>query len=164
MLYESDNAFVPLEKEIKAIKDYLLLEKTKLKNKLEIDIAIKGETRSKMIVPLLLFPFIENSFSFFANTNLETAWINLEFHVENNELTMKLIHGKTNDLAFVSSNRHALEKATKRLEFFYAGNYELKTTVEPEIMMTNLKIVLHENIEETHPKINPNKETMYAAI
>jgi hypothetical protein len=164
MLYESDNAFVPLEKEIKAIKDYLLLEKTKLGDRLEIDIAVKGETGSKVIVPLLLFPFIESSFLFFADRNLETTWINLEFYIEKTELTMKLIHGKTNDLGVVSPHQSSLGKAMKRLEFFYAGNYELKTTVEPEMMMIHLKIVLSGDTEEIRAKININKETMYAAV
>ncbi len=95
MLYDSENALVPLEKEIKTIKDYLLLQKTKMGDGLEIDIAIQGDGSRKFIVPLLLFPFVENSFSYFGNNKLETAWINLQFLIENTELTMKLIQGKT---------------------------------------------------------------------
>jgi len=159
MLYDSDNAFVPLGKEIKTIKDYLALEKTKLGEQLEIDVAIRGEIDSTKIVPLLLFPFIENSFAFFGNTQLERAWINLELQIENMQLTMRLIHGKTMELETGPS----LEKALKRLEFFYAGNYELKTTVEPEIMMTHLRVSLHENGQQSQPNRYTKKESLYAA-
>ena|SRR5215207_4325439 len=163
-LYESDNTLVPLEKEIKAIKDYLVLEKTKMGNRLEIDIAVKGVVSSKMIVPLLLFPFIENSFSYFGNKKLERAWINLEFQVENSELTMKLIHGKTIDPITTSTNGSTLDKSTKRLEFFYPGNYELKTTVEPEMMMTSLTILLEETANEQVNGMYISEQMAYATI
>src|SRR4030095_9608558 len=59
ILYECDNNLVLLEKEIRVIKDYLVLEKTKMGNQLEIDVAVKGKTGTKMIAPLILFSFIE---------------------------------------------------------------------------------------------------------
>jgi sensor histidine kinase YesM len=164
LLYESNNAFVPLEKEIKTIKDYLILEKTRMGNRLEMDIAAKGETADKMIAPLLLLPFIENSFLYIANKNLERTWINLEFQIGNNEFTMKLIHGKTIEHTRSSSNINAMAKAIKRLDFFYQGNYELKTTVEPEIMMTYLKIVLKESENETPNRGYSHEQQTYAAV
>ncbi len=164
MLYESDNSLVLLQKEIKTIKDYLVLEKTQLGDQLEIDIAVKGDTESKMIVPLLLFPFIENCFLFFGNKKLERLWINLEFQVEGRELTMRLIHGKTSDSINEPAEKNGLEKAIKQLDFFYGGNYELKTTVEPEMMMVCLKVVLHEKPVDLKPRLNNNKETIYAAL
>jgi LytS/YehU family sensor histidine kinase len=148
MLYECDNKLVLLEKEIKIIKDYLIVEKTKMGNNWEIDIAVKGETGKKMIVPLLLFSFIENSFSYMNSKELETNWINVEFQTEATEVTMKLIHGKNSEHSISPANENAVAKAVKRLDFFYPGNYELKTTIEPEIMMTSLRIVLDESINE----------------
>jgi LytS/YehU family sensor histidine kinase len=124
------------------------VEKTKMGNNWEIDIAVKGETSKKMIVPLLLFSFIENSFSYMNNKELETSWINLEFQSEPTEFTMKLIHGKNIEHSVSPANENAIANAVKRLDFFYPGNYELKTTVEPEIMMTSLKIVLEESVNE----------------
>jgi hypothetical protein len=162
MLYESDNSRVLLEKEIKTIKDYLALEKIRLGDKLELDIALKGDARSKKIVPLLLFPFIENCFTYFGNKKLETAWINLEFQIENAELTMKLIHGKTIDATIDTVDGNNLEKAIKRLQFFYAGNFELKTAIEPEMMMIHLKISLDENTDKFQSIVYTDKEVEYA--
>ena len=95
MLYDCENKFVSLEKEIKVIKDYLVLQKTIMGNRLEIDLAVKGEPDNKMIAPLLLFSFIENSFLYVNNKNLELNWINLEFQIEPAAFSLKLIHGKT---------------------------------------------------------------------
>jgi sensor histidine kinase YesM len=147
ILYECDNSLVPLEKEIKTAKSFLLLKKTTMGDRLEIDLAEKGETTGKMIAPLLLFSFLENSFSYIGNKRLEKNWINLEFQIEQNDLTMKLIHGKAAESQPGSENEVATANAVKRLKLFYAGRYELKTTIEPEMMMTSLKISLEESVE-----------------
>ncbi len=164
ILYECDDKLVLLEKEIKVIKDYLVLEKTRMGNRLEIDVAIKGEPGSKMIAPLLLFSFIENSFLYIADKKLEQNWINLEFQIETTGVTMKLIHGKTTEPLVPSANENGIAKAMKRLDFFYPGNYELKTTVEPEIMMTNLRIMLDESMNENENSIHISEEMIYATV
>lgn len=162
ILYESDNKVIPLEKEINVIKDYLVLEKTRMGDRLELDLAVKGEPGNKMITPLLLFSFVENSFSYIGNKKLETNWINLEFQIEDNEITMKLIHGKTDDPAELSANENTIAKAMKRLDFYYPGNYELKTTIEPEIMMTYLRIIFAESKHENQNNIYTTEQIIYA--
>jgi len=169
ILYECDNKLVHLEKEIKVIKDYLVLEKNRMGNRLEIDVAVKGETGTRMIVPLLLFSFIENGFLYIADKKLERNWINLEFQIETNEITMKLIHGKATEPLVLPANENAIAKAIKRLNFFYPGNYELRTTVESEIMMTNLRIVLDKSMIENaadgqEKSIHISEEMIYAAV
>jgi two-component system LytT family sensor kinase len=164
ILYECDNKLVLLEKEIKVIKDYLVLEKNRMGNRLEIDLAVKGETGDKMIAPLLLFSFIENCFSYIGNKKLEANWINLEFQIETNEVTMRLIHGKAAEPLVQSTDENAIAKAMKRLDFFYPGNYELKTTVEPEIMMTYLRIVLDESVNENENSIYTPEQMAYATV
>jgi len=164
ILYECDQNLAPLKKEINAIRDYLALEKTRLGNKLELDIAVKGETGEHLIAPLLLFSFIENSFSHLSNKRLQQVWINLEFQIEENEFTMKLIHGKSNELSFESEIKNTIDKALKRLDFFYPEKYELKTTIEPDVMMTYLKIVLGE-AETTYENSNqPTQQLSYATV
>jgi LytS/YehU family sensor histidine kinase len=144
MIYDSDHSRVPLEKEIRMIKDYLVLEKVRMGNRLELDIAVKGEISGAMITPLLLFSFVENCVSYISNKNLETGWMNLEFQIARGELVMKIIHGKTNEPLPEATNENAIAGIRKRLDFFYPGKYELKTTVEPEVIMINLKIVLQD--------------------
>ena len=162
MIYDSDHNRVPLEKEIKMIKDYLVLEKVRMGNRLELDIAVKGEIPGAMITPLLLFSFVENSVSYISNNKLETAWINLEFQIARGELIMKIIHGKTNEPLSEASYENAKPGIRKRLDFFYPGRYELKTTVEPEVIMINLKIML-QDVSDTVTN-NTNKEEQFAYV
>ncbi len=113
---------------------------------------------------MLLFPFVENSFSYCGNNKLETAWINLQFLIENSELTMKLIHGKTDEPPLNTSVESSLAKAIKRLDFFYPGEYDLKSTIEPEIMVTTLKIKLQETMKATPNNIYLMQNYPYAAV
>jgi hypothetical protein len=115
-----------------------------------------------MIAPLLLFSFIENSFSYVDNKNMERNWINLEFQVDPSELTMKLIHGKTSEPSVRSVNENGIVKARKHLDFFYPGNYELKTTVEPEMMMTYLRIVLDDSVDDNAPLLDSEENGIYS--
>jgi hypothetical protein len=131
-------------------------------NRLEIDIAEKGKVKGQMIAPLILLPFIENSFSSIDNKKLEKNWINLEFQVEPTVFMMKLIHGKAIDLQVHPPIDDVVSKTIKRLDYFYADRYQLKTTVEPEMMMTSLKIILNEASQEEK---NIDKEQLtYAAF
>jgi hypothetical protein len=163
-LYESDNTLVTLEKEINLIKDYIAMEKTRMGTRLEMDIAVKGETGGKMIPPLLLLPFIENSFSYCDNKKLERSWINLELRIENNEFAMKLIVGKPDEAMALQADGNGLAKVQKRLEILYPGRYELKTIIEPEIMMTHLKILLEGSIEDWQNSTNTNDPKSYATV
>jgi LytS/YehU family sensor histidine kinase len=47
ILYESDQSEVPLEKELKMIKDYMALQKIRMSNQLEVSMAVKGDARAR---------------------------------------------------------------------------------------------------------------------
>lgn len=94
-LYECNDALVRLEKEIKMLKDYMMLEKIRYGDKLEINMQVKGETGHQMIAPLLLLNFIENSFRQCNDTIMEQLWINAEINVQDGIFFMQLLNGKS---------------------------------------------------------------------
>ncbi|MCF8364330.1 MAG: histidine kinase, partial [Bacteroidales bacterium] len=57
MLYDCYAAFVPLEKEVQLLNDYLDLEKIRYQNELKTDFDVNGRIAGKQIAPLLLLPF-----------------------------------------------------------------------------------------------------------
>ncbi len=140
LLYECDEAKVALEKEISMMKEYMLLEKEKYGNKLELEIVIRGNMDHQMIAPLLLLPFIENSFKH-CNSETEQPWINLDINVENEVLSMKLLNGV--DPMAGDQTLPELTNIERRLQLLYPGKHELKRYIEQEIYVVLLKIVLH---------------------
>src|SRR4029078_3784733 len=65
MRYVTDDAnedFVSLEKELDSISNYVSLQRLRLGNKATINFIIEGDIHDKQIAPLILMPFVENTF------------------------------------------------------------------------------------------------------
>ena len=143
LLYECDDAWVNLNKELHMMREYMSMEKIRHDEQLEMEIQIKGNAGDKTIAPLLLLPFIENSFSQ-CKGNVEQPWINLEITIEKNMLTMKLMNGVDPNIKPQGVEAPDIINVEKRLRLLYPGNYELKMYAEQEIYMTLLRINLAE--------------------
>jgi len=153
-LYESDQSEVPLEKELKMIKDYMALQKIRMNNQLEVSLSVKGDARNKMIAPLLLLPFLENSLSYCDYQKLEKTWISIDIKIEDDELFFKLVNGKSADqLSPVAPFENGMSSVYKRLQALYPEKNELKMHTEPEVMMTYLKLNLISQLPSTGRKI-----------
>jgi LytS/YehU family sensor histidine kinase len=77
---------VLLEKELKVLTDYIALEKVRYGEGLDIQIDVKGDYKNVMITPLLMIPFVENSFKHGASKILKHPWIKLIIHIEGKHL------------------------------------------------------------------------------
>jgi sensor histidine kinase YesM len=151
LLYECDEQRVPLEKELTIMKEYMALEKARYRGKLDLEIVIKGELNDKKIAPLLLLPFIENSFKH-CSKQIEQPWINLEVSIENEILSMKLLNGVA--LTATDVSIHEIKNIEKRLQLLYPGKHELKKYIEHEIYVVLLKIDLSETTKNETARTN----------
>ncbi len=62
MLYESENAQIPLEKELTYLENYIELQKVRFEEDVEINLNTEGEATAQIIEPMLMIPFVENAF------------------------------------------------------------------------------------------------------
>lgn len=147
LLYECDESKVSLEKEISMMKEYMTLERERYGNRLELEIVIKGNMHQKQIAPLLLLPFLENSFKH-CNSETEQPWINLEISIENEILSMKLLNGVAPKT--VDASLQETKNIEKRLQLLYPGKHELKKYIEQEIYFVLLKIDLNDRPAGEH--------------
>ena len=146
MLYECDQQFVALEKEIAMMKNYIALEKLRLNDAIEMELTVRGVMTDQMIAPFLLLPFIENSFKHSTGVT-EQSWINMDISLDQHSFCMKLANGmlpETNNGQLVSEN--SLANVQKRLNLIYPQKHELKIRREPEMLIVLLKIQLAETI------------------
>jgi sensor histidine kinase YesM len=166
MLYECEAPKVKLEREISMIKEYLVLEKIRQGDRLELTFQVKGEQDGKLICPLLLFPFVDNSLSYCANQGLEQAWINLEITIDGHDLIMKLINGLPSAQdGETSVGEKNLLNVQKRLSLLYPGRHELKINAEQELLMTHLNLTLEEALPQNHSQTQSNNIALsHAAI
>jgi hypothetical protein len=161
LLYECDDSKVPLEKELSIMKQYMALEKARQGDRLELETIVKGEMKYSQIAPLLLLPFIENSFKH-CGKEAEQPWVYLEIRIENETLTMKLINGVA--AGYTDNSGNEIMNVEKRLQLLYPGKHELKRYVENEIYIVLLKMSLGENVQHpVHKDINGHElKTVYA--
>ncbi|MGK2862971.1 MAG: sensor histidine kinase, partial [Chitinophagaceae bacterium] len=166
MLYECDASKVKLEKEILMLKEYMSLEKIRQGDRLEMTFQINGNLNGQMISPLLLLPFIDNSFSFSNNEFVEKAWVNLDITVDGKHLSMKLINGMPAGLPDGSLHtEESLANVQKRLQLLYPGRHELKINAEQEMLMIHLNLKLEEPIPESQGTVETTKTVLsYAGI
>ena len=62
MLYQSEDAQVPLDKEIGYLENYVELQRIRFGEDVDIRLHIEGDTNSHVIEPMLMIPFVENAF------------------------------------------------------------------------------------------------------
>jgi len=143
ILHEGSKPAVPLDKELKMIEDYMLLEQIRYGDRLDINQELPAETNGLTIAPLLLLPFVENCFKHGTSQMLEQAWIRLAIDIDGNTLKMTLINAK---VPVKDENKTdsgiGISNVRKRLELLYPGKHELTIREEEDVFIVKLTIEL----------------------
>ncbi|MBK6365117.1 MAG: histidine kinase [Saprospiraceae bacterium] len=149
MLYECNEKEVFLEKEINYMHNYLELEKLRHGAKMDINFEVIGDLKDQKIAPLLLMPFIENSFKHGINTQLNTGFVSLVIHVNDGELTMNLKNSKAPSLPKIKDKKSGgigLTNVKRRLQILYPKTHELKIEESPFDYKIFLSLTLIESL------------------
>ena len=163
MINECDEKLVPLEKELNLVKDYMGLEKVRYGKRLDMQVAIHGDFENKMIAPLLMIPFIENSFKHGTSQMLQHPWIKLEITTVKNQLFFKLTNSKPSIAASNSQNKGiGLLNVKKRLELLYPGKHQLDVSSTKEMFTVNMQLVLEDSAFDKNKVDIANKAIAYA--
>lgn len=123
-LYEMNDEWVPIEKELKYLRDYFELQRLRKEIGYTLEFKEGPGLHGFSIAPLLLIPFIENAFKHISHfkekenyikVSLEKTGDHFEFHIENSTQppTQNLEGGI------------GLQNVKRRLELLYPGKYEL---------------------------------------
>lgn len=151
ILSEGSKAHVPLEKELKMIRDYINLEKVRYGNKLDLHMSLPADTNDLQIAPLILLPFVENCFKHGASKFLRNPWINLKIELEDNVMFMKLMNGKDDDKNhLIPVSGTGIPNVQMRLNLLYPGKHDLQISNEKNVYVVNLKLeLMKQNKEQT---------------
>ena len=78
---DTNKDYIPLEREVGFIRDYIDLQKLRLSENMNLEISLYGDTGNKKIAPLILMSFIENVFKYGVTTR-EPATISIKLEAE----------------------------------------------------------------------------------
>ena len=96
-----------------------------------------------MIAPLLLLPFVENSFKHGTSEIIEQPWISMDLRVSDNVLNFKLINGKAKGKEnSVASSSVGLLNVKKRLSLLYPDAHNLVLTEDDDTFIASLMVQL----------------------
>ncbi len=142
MINDCDAPLVPLEKELKMLKDYIELEKVRYGNRLNIQIDIPDGYNNKMITPLLMIPFVENSFKHGTSKMLKDPWIKLFIQADEDVLHFTLTNSKPADEIVNVKGGIGLNNVKKRLGLLYPFNHLLTIESSVNTFTVNMQIPL----------------------
>lgn len=144
MLYDSNQPTVPVQRELQCIEDYIELEKLRYQDNLSVSINVQEQVRGLAIVPLSLFPFVENSFKHGASEQISEAWINIDLSVFKNDFIFKIENSKGVRLNHTNGHGIGLTNVKRRLELLYGSRHKLQIIEGDERYLVVLKIFLTE--------------------
>ncbi|MBI1781892.1 MAG: histidine kinase [Sphingobacteriales bacterium] len=143
MITDCNVELVPLEKEIKMLGDYIGLEKVRYGDRLDLWVDINNTKNNLLIAPLVMIPFVENSFKHGTSMMRGKQWIQLSIKTEDNVLDFTLINSKP-PAPVQNKNKTGigLMNVKKRLALLYPGKHELTVTSNESIFSVRLTLQL----------------------
>ncbi|MBV1922473.1 MAG: histidine kinase, partial [Flavobacteriaceae bacterium] len=142
MLYQTNNDYVLLSKELEYISNYIKLQRLRIASNENVTINIHGSISDQKIKPLLLISFIENAFKYGTDYKGNTA-VKICINVNENTLIFNC-DNLVGDIQKTDDNSGIGIKNTRnRLELLYPENYTLKVEEEDNMFKVNLILKLN---------------------
>jgi sensor histidine kinase YesM len=141
ILAEGKEDRVSLKKELLLLENYIELERLR-KPDADVSFTKEGAVNDYQITPLILLPFIENSFKHGLNTVSRNGFIHTNIKVENQLLSLSIENNipPAGNTVAVQSHGIGIENVKKRLELLYPNRYAL--TIEKSMGSFLVKLQL----------------------
>ncbi len=126
-LYDSESKKVKLAREIEYIVNFINFQKLKMDSEPNIKIDTSNCNGELMIEPMLMIPFVENSFKHGQIENPKKGWLQIEIKTLGPILIFKI----KNSLPAVAASKDlvggiGVGNVRKRLDMLYPGRYEFE--------------------------------------
>jgi len=144
-LYETGHPTVELEKEIAMIRDYVEMYLHRVDpDDTAINMDIIGDAEGLMIAPMLLIPFIENSFKHRLHRGQKRACIEIHLEIKGDEIRFRIQNSRgEKDQPDLEQKGIGIENTRQRLELLYPGKHILDIETTEDAFIVNLSIKLN---------------------
>jgi LytS/YehU family sensor histidine kinase len=160
IIYECDQPLVKMEKELKMVRDYIDLEKIRYGESFNKTMTVKGTADNKMISPLLLIPFLENSFKHGASQMLTHPWISLDVDIQEHALLFHLSNSKPGTIAENGLAKGlGLDNVRKRLAILYPDTHSLN--IHEDMMSFHVELIVPLLVSNETPANSMIEERFY---
>lgn len=148
ILYEGSEKKVNLSQEVKYLKSYLELEKIRHGDRMKLHINIEGDLSHYDIAPMLLIPFVENSFKHGLGKDRAEGYVNVNLKTQDNTLEFSIANSKPKNGMEISKEKGytggiGLINVRKRLNLLYPNKHELSIGDQQEEFKVSLTLNLN---------------------
>ncbi len=147
MLYECNEKWVLLSKEIQYIHNYLDLERLRQSGTTDIRFTTEGHISEQLVAPLLFVPFLENSFKHGLNHHMRGGgYVHIQLRVQGDDLEFTIENSKVEGLPRQEHPRSGgigLVNVRQRLKILYPEKYTLEVLDEPHRYTVTLMLQLN---------------------
>lgn len=139
MLYDSNSKFIPIEKELEYIKDYIEIQQLRYaEDEVLINLKLEGDFSTK-ISPFMLIPFVENAFKYGVKIHQKNV-IKIELKIVEKTLFFKVKNKIQNTKSNHVYSGIGITNVKKRLDLIYKDNYNLNIDNDSEYFEVTLRI------------------------
>ena len=125
-LYEMNEEKVPIEKEVRYLKDYMDLQQLRKDENYAVQFHCATDVKGFYIEPLLLIPLVENAFKHISHHNDKTNFVKVDMNRENGSFIFGIENSKENLPTTELHGGIGLQNVKRRLELLYPGKHELR--------------------------------------
>ncbi len=152
IIYDFDETKVQLSREVKHIQNYIELQRIKDPGNEKVTFAYDGS--DVKISPLLLMPFVENSYKHSKIDQDKNGWIKISIQVIDGKLSFQAENSVPNDrnvhmngvIETGKNNGIGIENVRKRLDLIYRDLYKLEIKDDRNVFEVKLELDLdHEH-------------------
>lgn len=143
MLYETAQASINIDDELKVVKDYIELEQLRYGSRLDIEYHEDIDYLEQQITPLILIPFVENAFKHGLSETRFHSYIKIHTILKKGNLHFSIENSKSENEGR-APERIGLKNVKRQLELLYP-EHDLKINITPETFKVTLTINLSNN-------------------
>ena len=142
ILYRCKESYVPVQKEIELIENYLSLEGIRYGNRVTVDFDYKVEQQVE-IAPLLLLTFVENAFKHGVTQELKKAKIDISLTTDDSGILFSIYNSKPGKTLAKNPGDEkplGLKNVEQQLELLYPDSHELKLSDKEDRYEVTLRL------------------------
>ncbi|MFN8241766.1 MAG: histidine kinase [Bacteroidales bacterium] len=141
LLYESEQGFCPLRKEIEFIKSYVDLMRLRYSDSVRIVLNVPQNPDDKLIPPLLFISLLDNAFKH-GVSYAKDSFIEIEITTGPEWLHLTILNSKSGSLPSDPGRGIGIENTRRRLDLLYKDAYVLEINDDGNTYSTRLTIPL----------------------
>lgn len=144
-LYETENPKISLQKEIQLIRDFVEMQRYRVDpERVDIKLSIGGDAEDLQVAPMLLIPFVENSFKHGLQGGTGKVLIEIDLHVKASDLEFRVSNTcrPGDSLNLEKRQGIGIKNTRQRLDLLYPGRHSLNISREKELFEVSLRLEL----------------------